>query len=187
MWGRKEQDNMNASNDSTNVAQPQAAAAAAPARVGSSPPNSPPAQARSAEPAASLGKSLKFKGQISGGEDLHVDGELEGAIELKNHGLTVGPTGRVHADVHARSITVVGHLEGNVRAEERIEVRKTGSLQGDVVTARILIEDGAVFRGRIDIIQSQTAGPADRADASPPPDAKSSPGSRPAGAAAGRS
>jgi cytoskeletal protein CcmA (bactofilin family) len=102
---------------------------------------------------AQIGKSLRLKGEITGSEDLLIDGEVEGTIELKENSLTVGPNGSVKADVSARSITVMGHLCGNVRAGEKIEICKTGSLEGDLSTARIVIEDGAVFRGSIDIVK----------------------------------
>ncbi len=109
-----------------------------------------------------IGKSLKVKGTITGHEDLYVDGEIEGAIELEENSLTVGPNGNVSADVKARDITVLGRLTGNVRAGERIEIRKTGSLEGDLTTSRIVIEDGAVFRGSIDIVKPETGGGAAR-------------------------
>ena len=102
---------------------------------------------------AQIGKSLKVRGEISGNEDLTIDGEVEGTVELKDNSLTVGPNGKVHANVTARSITVLGRLEGNVKAGERVEISKTGSLEGDLVTPRIVIEDGAVFRGSIDILK----------------------------------
>lgn len=102
---------------------------------------------------AQIGKSLKVRGEISGNEDLTIDGEVEGTIELKDNSLTIGPNGKVHANVTARSITVLGRLEGNVKAGERVEISKTGSLEGDLVTPRIVIEDGAVFRGSIDILK----------------------------------
>ncbi len=110
-----------------------------------------------------IGKSLKVKGTISGHEDLYVDGEIEGTIELEENSLTVGPNGNVNADVKAREITVLGRLNGNVRAVERIEIRKTGSLEGDISTSRIVIEDGAIFRGSIDIVKAGEA-PAKRAE-----------------------
>ncbi len=100
-----------------------------------------------------MGKSLQLKGEISGSEDLFIDGEVEGTVELKDNNLTIGPNGNVHANVQARSIVVLGRLQGNVRAGEKVEIRKTGSLEGDLATARIIIEDGAVFRGSIDILQ----------------------------------
>lgn len=103
---------------------------------------------------AQIGKSLTIKGSISGSEDIYIDGEVEGTIELKENTLTVGPNGKVQANVNARAITILGLVQGNVRASERIEIRKTGSLDGDLVTARIVIEDGAVFRGSIDIVKT---------------------------------
>jgi cytoskeletal protein CcmA (bactofilin family) len=103
--------------------------------------------------AAQIGKSLKVKGEIAGSEDLYVDGEVEGKITLQGNNLTIGPNGNVRAEVSAHSITVLGRLQGNVRAADRVEIRKTGSLEGDLVTARIAIEEDAVFRGSIDIVK----------------------------------
>jgi cytoskeletal protein CcmA (bactofilin family) len=108
---------------------------------------------RSNSSQAQVGKSLQLKGEITGSEDLFIDGEVEGTVELKDNNLTIGPNGNVHADVQARSIIVLGRLRGNVRAGDKVEIRKTGSLEGDLATARIIIEDGAVFRGSIDILQ----------------------------------
>ena len=102
---------------------------------------------------AQIGKSLKLKGEITGNEDLYIDGEVEGTVELKGNSLTVGPNGNVHADVSARSITILGRLQGNVKVGERTEIRKTGSFGGELLTAQIVIEDGAVFRGSIDIVK----------------------------------
>ena len=124
-----------------------------------------------------IGKSLKVKGTITGHEDLYVDGEIEGTVELEENSLTVGPNGNVSADVKARDITVLGRLTGNVRAGERIEIRKTGSLEGDLTTSRIVIEDGAVFRGSIDIVKADAAGSAGARPMSKPPQ----PGPKPNG------
>jgi cytoskeletal protein CcmA (bactofilin family) len=93
------------------------------------------------------------KGEISGSEDLYVDGEVRGSIELRDNGLTVGPNGKVDANVTAREIVVHGTLNGNVQAADKIEIRKTGSILGDLTTARIIIEDGAYFKGSIDILK----------------------------------
>lgn len=100
---------------------------------------------------ARVGKSLAVKGEISGQEDLYIDGEVEGTIELADHNLTIGPHGRVHADIHAREIVILGKVQGNMRASERIDIRKSGAVTGDLLTARIVIEDGAFFKGGIDI------------------------------------
>ena len=102
---------------------------------------------------AHIGKSVIVKGEISSSEDLYVDGEVRGAIELRDHSLTVGPNGKVEANVTAREIVVQGSLNGNLHATEKIEIRKTGSLLGDLTTARIIIEDGAYFKGSIDILK----------------------------------
>jgi cytoskeletal protein CcmA (bactofilin family) len=109
---------------------------------------------------AHIGKSVVVKGEISGSEDLYVDGEVRGSIELRDHGLTVGPNGKVDANVIAREIVVHGTLNGNVQAADKIEIRKTGSILGDLSTARIIIEDGAYFKGSIDILK-----PGHKADA----------------------
>jgi cytoskeletal protein CcmA (bactofilin family) len=93
------------------------------------------------------------KGEISGSEDLYVDGEVRGSIELRDHALTVGPNGKVEANVTAREIVIHGTLNGNVQAADKIEIRKTGSILGDLTTARIIIEDGAYFKGSIDILK----------------------------------
>jgi cytoskeletal protein CcmA (bactofilin family) len=104
-------------------------------------------------PTAQIGKALRLQAEIRGGEDLYVDGEVVGRIELEGKDLTIGPNGRVAADVVAQSVTVLGRLEGNVRASDCVELRKTGSFQGEVVTARIVVEDGALFRGSVDIVK----------------------------------
>jgi cytoskeletal protein CcmA (bactofilin family) len=93
--------------------------------------------------AASIGKSVTIKGQIFSREDLIVDGEIEGAIELNEHRLTVGPNGRVRAGIKAREIVVLGTIDGNVEALDKIDIRKDAKLVGDIKTARIIIEDGA--------------------------------------------
>src|SRR3954462_8565327 len=107
--------------------------------------------------AASIGKSVTIKGQIFSREDLIVDGEIEGAIELNDHRLTVGPNGRVRAGIKAREIVVLGSIEGNVEALDKIDIRKDAKLVGDIKTARIIIEDGAYFKGSIDIVKTDQA------------------------------
>lgn len=107
-----------------------------------------------------IGKSLSLKGEITGQEDLYIDGEVEGKITLEGHRLTVGPNGTVRAEVTAAFVTVLGRLQGNVRAADRIEIRKTGSLEGDLITARIVIEEDAMFRGSIDIVKPGQQRPA---------------------------
>src|SRR5712691_1857019 len=113
-----------------------------------------------AKGAASIGKSVTVKGQIFSREDLIVDGEIEGAIELNDHCLTVGPNGRVRAGIKAREIVVFGTIDGNVEALDRIDIRKDAKLIGDIKTARIIIEDGAYFKGSIDVVKNEQPKPA---------------------------
>jgi len=100
---------------------------------------------------AHIGKSVVVKGELSGSEDLYLDGEVEGSIDLKGNELTIGPNGRVRANIHARDVVVLGKVDGNIRGTERVELRKSALLNGDIFTQRIVIEDGAFFKGSIDI------------------------------------
>jgi cytoskeletal protein CcmA (bactofilin family) len=100
---------------------------------------------------AQIGKSVVIKGELSGSEDLYVDGQVEGSIALKNHSLTVGPNGQVKASVEAKGIVVQGKLEGNVQASDRVELRKSAVVTGDISTQRISIEEGAYLKGKVDI------------------------------------
>jgi cytoskeletal protein CcmA (bactofilin family) len=101
---------------------------------------------------AHIGKSVSIKGEVSGSEDLYVDGQLEGSVDLSANSLTVGPNGHVHANIKAKSVTVSGTLDGNIQATERTELRKTAVVNGDVQTRRIAIEDGAYFKGKLEIV-----------------------------------
>jgi len=109
---------------------------------------------KTAHALAWLGPSVKVKGEISGNEDLRVDGKVEGPISLGDSRLTVGSSGEVTADLAAREIVVYGKVDGNLHASERIEIKKDASVIGDLTTRRIVIEDGACFKGRIEIGQS---------------------------------
>jgi cytoskeletal protein CcmA (bactofilin family) len=100
---------------------------------------------------AHIGKSVVVKGELSGSEDLYLDGEVEGSVELRGHSLIVGPNGRVRANVHARDVVVHGKVDGNIRGTDRVELKKSAILVGDVFTQRVIIEDGAFFKGAIDI------------------------------------
>src|SRR5205814_10245580 len=101
-----------------------------------------------------LGSSLHVKGDISGNEDLLIDGSVEGLIQLDERKLTVGATAKLTADIIAREVVVYGSGKGNLRAKDRIEIKKDGSVNGDLTTARISIEDGAYFKGSIEIDKS---------------------------------
>jgi cytoskeletal protein CcmA (bactofilin family) len=100
---------------------------------------------------ARVGSGLRVKGEISGNGDLYVDGNVEGPIQLADGRLTVGASGAITADVVAREVIIYGSVKGNLRARDRIEIKKEGSVVGDLLTARIIIEDGAQFKGSIEI------------------------------------
>ena len=100
---------------------------------------------------ATIGKSLVIKGEVTGSESLYIDGRVEGSINLSGNRVTVGRNGIVAANINAREIVVLGKVRGNLTASDRVDIRSDGSLTGDVVAARISIEDGAFFKGGIDI------------------------------------
>ena len=100
---------------------------------------------------AQIGKSVVIKGELSGSEDLYVDGQVEGTIALKGNSLTVGPHGQVKASVEAKGVVVQGKLEGNIHASDCAELRKSAVILGDIITQRIAIEDGAYFKGKVDV------------------------------------
>ena len=113
-------------------------------------PSSAP-QPSAAADQATIGKSLVVKGEVTGSESLYVDGKVEGAINLPGNRVTVGRNGQVAANITAREIVVLGKVRGNVNASDRVDIRSEGSLTGDVIAQRISIEDGAFFKGGIDI------------------------------------
>ena len=100
---------------------------------------------------ATIGKSLVVKGEVSGSESLYIDGKVEGAINLPGNRVTIGRNGQVAANISAREVVVLGKVRGNCQASDRVDIRSEGSLTGDVIAARISIEDGAFFKGGIDI------------------------------------
>jgi cytoskeletal protein CcmA (bactofilin family) len=124
-------------------------------------PSRPPAAAITGEQ-ATIGKGLFIKGEINGSESLFIDGKVEGTVNLPGNRVTVGRNGQVSANITAREIVVLGKVKGNVNATDRVDIRAEGSLSGDVAAARISIEDGAFFKGGIDIRKpdAKTAGPA---------------------------
>jgi cytoskeletal protein CcmA (bactofilin family) len=100
---------------------------------------------------AHIGRSVIVKGELSGSEDLYVEGQVEGTIELKGNNLTIGPHGQVKANINAKDVVVQGKLEGNIQASQRAELKKSAVAVGDIATQRVSIEEGAFFKGKIDI------------------------------------
>jgi cytoskeletal protein CcmA (bactofilin family) len=105
---------------------------------------------------AHIGKSVIIKGELSGSEDLYVDGQVEGSIELAGNRLIIGPHGQVRANVNAKGVIVQGKLDGNIRASERTELTKSAIAVGDIITQRVAIEEGAYFKGKVDIQKDMT-------------------------------
>jgi cytoskeletal protein CcmA (bactofilin family) len=107
---------------------------------------------------------LRVKGEVSGEENLQIDGALEGSVHLEHHRVTVGAGAQVNADIVAREVVVYGQVRGNLQASDRIEIKKDGSVIGDLTTARIVIEDGAYFKGSIEIERAEPVGEAHKTD-----------------------
>jgi cytoskeletal protein CcmA (bactofilin family) len=141
----------------------EAAKPAGPAATGPAP--TPPAQPTAAEPArtqthdpqrlertsVNIGKSVVIKGELNGSEDLTIEGQVEGKIELRQNVLTIGPNGKIKAQVFAKSVIVLGEVTGNVTATEKVDIRDNGSVDGDIASPRVAIAEGAHFRGSIDM------------------------------------
>jgi cytoskeletal protein CcmA (bactofilin family) len=98
-----------------------------------------------------IGKSVVIKGELNGSEDLTIEGHVEGKIELKDHVLTIGPNGKIKAAVFAKSVIVLGEVNGNVTASEKVDIRDGGSVDGDIISPRVAIAEGAHFRGTVDM------------------------------------
>jgi cytoskeletal protein CcmA (bactofilin family) len=134
-----------------------ATAPVAPAAI-SEPPAVPRPVSSATSDQATIGKSLVIKGEVTGSESLYIDGRVEGSINLAGNRVTIGRNGVVAANISAREIVVLGKVRGNLTASDRVDIRSDGSLTGDVVAARISIEDGAFFKGGIDIRKAGSAG-----------------------------
>ena len=115
---------------------------------------------------AFIGRSVVIKGELDSSEDLTIEGHVEGKIELRDHTLTVGPNGRIKAQVFAKAVVVLGELVGNINASEKVDIRDNGSVDGDVVAPRVAIAEGAHFRGSIDM-QRKGAAPGPLTPATP--------------------
>jgi cytoskeletal protein CcmA (bactofilin family) len=98
-----------------------------------------------------IGQSIHIKGELTGNEDLTIEGKVEGKVLLKDHNLTVGANGKITAEIQAKTVMVVGEVVGNVTADDKVEVAATGSMRGDIVAPRVVLADGAKFKGSIDM------------------------------------
>jgi len=98
-----------------------------------------------------IGKSVVIKGELNGSEDLTIEGHVEGKIELRDHVLTIGPNGKIKAELFAKAVVVLGEVKGNVTATEKVDIRENGSVEGDITAPRVAIAEGAHFRGSVDM------------------------------------
>jgi cytoskeletal protein CcmA (bactofilin family) len=138
-----------------------------------------------------IGKSVVIKGELNGSEDLTIEGQVEGKIELKDHVLTIGPNGRIKAAVFAKAVIVLGEVHGNVTASEKVDIRDNGAVDGDIVSPRVAIAEGAHFRGTVDMQKKSSGTASPSASAAAPvaaaktvtPPAVAPPVATPAGAA----
>jgi cytoskeletal protein CcmA (bactofilin family) len=158
MWGNKKPDKPQAVDPGLKNVKTNQSLKATPAFWESTPKMNndaiPPTEATADRATARLGPSLHVKGEISGNEDLYIDGTVEGVVHLDERKLTVGATAMLTADVIAGEVIVYGSVKGNVRGRGKIEIKKDGSVNGDLTTAQIIIEDGAYFKGSIEIAKS---------------------------------
>jgi len=163
MW--KKEDDMN-----QNPTTAPASGAAAPAKTAS------PTPSHSGRDQATIGRSINIRGDVTGDEDLLIQGRIEGTVDLKQHSVTIGPEGRVKADLKGRKVTVEGEVEGDVRGQEQVVLKASSTVNGDIVAPRVVLEDGATFLGSIDMsgkapsgsaaaTQSRTAKPTPDGDA----------------------
>jgi cytoskeletal protein CcmA (bactofilin family) len=134
-----------------------------------------------------IGKSVVIKGELNGSEDLTIEGHVEGTIQLKEHVLTIGPNGRIKAQVFAKSVIVLGEVTGNVTASDKVDIRDNGSVDGDIVSPRVAIAEGAHFRGSVDMQKKAGAPEKTKTAGSPQPAAASTPvAAAPVGAGSGQ-
>jgi cytoskeletal protein CcmA (bactofilin family) len=117
--------------------------------------------------AVNIGKSVVIKGELNGSEDLTIEGQVEGKIELRQNILTIGPNGRIKAQVFAKSVVILGEVTGNVTASEKVDIRDNGSVDGDIAAPRVAIAEGAHFRGSIDMQKSGGKAAEPKAEAKP--------------------
>src|SRR5712671_2440792 len=154
MWKRDEAVRP-ASGQPTAAPQP-----AAPAQAGAPGPRSETSSHHMEKDIVNIGKSVVIKGELNGSEDLTIEGHVEGTIQLRDHVLTIGPNGRIKAQVFAKAVIVLGEVTGNVTASDKVDIRDNGSVDGDIVSPRVAIAEGAHFRGSVDMQRKAGAAPA---------------------------
>src|SRR5690349_16769333 len=163
MWKRDE--SVRPASGQPAVPQPAATAPSSPAPT-------PVGPAKVMESNVNIGKSVVIKGELNGSEDLTIEGQVEGTIQLRDHVLTIGANGKIKAQVFAKAVIVLGEVTGNVTATEKVDIRDSGSVEGDIVAPRVAIAEGAHFRGSVDMQRkgaATVAAPAAQAKPAPQP------------------
>jgi cytoskeletal protein CcmA (bactofilin family) len=145
--------------------QPAAPQPPAPTMAAPAPAPRPDASQHMEKDIVNIGKSVVIKGELNGSEDLTIEGHVEGTIQLRDHVLTIGPNGKIKAQVFAKSVIVLGEVTGNVTASDKVDIRDNGSVDGDIVSPRVAIAEGAHFRGSVDM--QRKGGPAQPGQAKP--------------------
>jgi cytoskeletal protein CcmA (bactofilin family) len=181
-------------DDAAKPASPASSGAAptpAPAPTGFDTPATRPTAANTQQglerTAVNIGKSVVIKGELNGSEDLTIEGQVDGKIELRQNVLTIGPNGKIKAQVFAKSVIILGEVTGNVTATEKVDIRDNGSVDGDITAPRVAIAEGAHFRGSIDMQRGGAkTGEGKGGDAKPAAAAASTPAATPAPAGAAR-
>ena len=163
------------------AAQPQQPAPAGPAAT----PNRPESSHKLERDIVNIGKSVVIKGELNGSEDLTIEGQVEGTIQLRDHILTIGANGKIKAQIFAKAVIVLGSVTGNVTASEKVDIRDNGSVDGDIISPRVAIAEGAHFRGSVDMQRkgAQAAAPAQAAKPATPQPAAAQPQAQPQPAA----
>jgi len=151
MWKRDEAVKPASGSASGAASAPAPQQAAAPAAQ-------PEPRRRGERDVVNIGRSVVIKGELSGSEDLTIEGAVDGKIELRENILTIGPNGRIKAEVFAKAVIVLGEVHGNVTASEKVDIRDGGAVDGDLISPRVAIADGAHFRGSVDMQKKKDAG-----------------------------
>ena len=151
-WIKQKSDNDDPRPASIQSSRPSASAHQQP----QSPPQQQQRERKVADRPANIGQSVQIKGDLTGQEDLTIEGKLEGKVLLDSHQLTIGANGRIQGEIRARTVIVVGELIGNIDADERVEVAASGSMRGNIRAPRVVLVDGADFRGSVDMDSSQS-------------------------------
>jgi len=143
LW-QKDPESRSTSSSTPTATAPQASAPQPPRPAASSP------DSRGTKP-ATIGQSIQINGELTGREDLIIDGKIDGKIVVEGHQLTIGANGRINAEVHAKSIQIHGQVSGNITADDKVEISPSGSVDGDITAPRVALADGSSFKGSIDM------------------------------------